>query len=815
MVQLSYPGVYIVEKSSGVRTITGVATSIAAFFGRTLKGKINTPVRCFSYADFLRNFGGGHPKSELGASVKLFFDNGGTDCYIVRLTGAGAQAAGIDLHDLSGTAVLRATAKVPGEWGNGVRLEVSRNTPRPGESFTLTVIQEEGGREVAREVHANLVMDPNAARYAPTFVTQSSALISLDLIAGVDLNATPFDGFSEARRPLGTDLAGLQASLDAQISDSRTRFELSVNGSAFMPVDLTGWDVNDPALAALPDDAARIAELANQLKGRIDAVLATLVPAETVDVSFAAAAEAGGQMFLRLTASSGDRATVHVRRAATGDLSARLMMGVDNGGFELARRSNFRPAPTGSILRATDDSGDMARLNRLTGLTQADLTQITVASETAVRIDTPPNSIQTTTGADPFFTDNLGATSPNGNNDGVREKLRIIANAITAAAGTRYRAEVQGYEIAVLAKDGPFDERPLQIAFGGGVAPATLSAINDAWQLNTRQYTLGPNGTSSFVTYNPATQEGKNGGAPDQTAYFGDPIRKTGFYALDTVDLVNLIVLPADLEMEDPIRRQLWGPASIYAKARRAFLLMDAPDDWADAEGRPAIVQNTEDVNNLRASVVKDHAAVFYPKLMFNDGGLVRQVGPSGAIAGLMARIDGTRGVWKAAAGTEADLRNTVGLAVKLTDAENGVLNKLGVNCARAFPTGRVNWGARTMDGADDIGSEYKYIPIRRLALMIEESLYRGTQWVVFEPNDEPLWAKIRLNVGVFMNGLFRQGAFQGQSPQDAYFVKCDSETTTQADRNLGIVNIEVGFAPLKPAEFVVITIQQIAGDLT
>ena len=127
---------------------------------------------------------------------------------------------------------------------------------------------------------------------------------------------------------------------------------------------------------------------------------------------------------------------------------------------------------------------------------------------------------------------------------------------------------------------------------------------------------------------------------------------------------------------------------------------------------------------------------------------------------------------------------------------------------------GNLCWGARTLDGADQLASEWKYIPIVRLALFIEESLFRGTKWVVFEPNDEPLWSQIRLNVGVFMNGLFRQGAFQGQTPQEAYYVKCDKETTTQADRNLGIVNIEVGFAPLQPAEFVVITILQISGDL-
>ena len=154
-------------------------------------------------------------------------------------------------------------------------------------------------------------------------------------------------------------------------------------------------------------------------------------------------------------------------------------------------------------------------------------------------------------------------------------------------------------------------------------------------------------------------------------------------------------------------------------------------------------------------------------------------------------------------------------LAVPLTDAENGELNPLGINCLRAMPaSGRVIWGARTLRGADQLGDEYKYIPVRRTALYIEESLYRGLKWAVFEPNDEPLWAQIRLNVGSFMHNLFRQGAFQGSSPRDAYFVRCDKDTTTQNDINLGIVNVVVGFAPLKPAEFVVLKLQQIAGQI-
>lgn len=149
-----------------------------------------------------------------------------------------------------------------------------------------------------------------------------------------------------------------------------------------------------------------------------------------------------------------------------------------------------------------------------------------------------------------------------------------------------------------------------------------------------------------------------------------------------------------------------------------------------------------------------------------------------------------------------------------MTDDENGTLNPLGINCLRVMPAaGRVVWGARTMKGADRLANQWKYLPVRRTALYIEESLYRGTQWAVFEPNDEPLWSQIRLNVGAFMQDLFQKGAFQGSTPKEAYLVKCDKETTTQSDIDRGIVNIVVGFAPLKPAEFVIIKITQLAGQ--
>jgi phage tail sheath protein FI len=235
---------------------------------------------------------------------------------------------------------------------------------------------------------------------------------------------------------------------------------------------------------------------------------------------------------------------------------------------------------------------------------------------------------------------------------------------------------------------------------------------------------------------------------------------------------------------------------------------MDPPASWTS----PQVA--TSNVATFRIGAVKDYSAVYFPRLTINEGGLNVTVGAAGAVAGIYARTDANRGVWKAPAGTEADFRGVTGVDLNLTDGESGQINPLGINGIRVMPEGVLSWGARTNDGADMFASEYKYIPIRRLALFIEETLYRSLKWVVFEPNDTPLWASIRLNVGSFMNGLFRQGAFQGSTPQEAYFVKCDAETTTQNDRNLGIVNIWVGFAPLKPAEFVVIYIQQIAGAL-
>jgi phage tail sheath protein FI len=294
----------------------------------------------------------------------------------------------------------------------------------------------------------------------------------------------------------------------------------------------------------------------------------------------------------------------------------------------------------------------------------------------------------------------------------------------------------------------------------------------------------------------------------DADALINHEDTKEGVYALKNTDIFNLLCIPA-FTASDSTRNSVYDKVLEFCNDRRAILIVDPPKSW-----------NTKDdaKENINDYMTRDkNAAIFFPRILAPDPleeYRLRDFDPCGAVAGVIARTDAQRGVWKAPAGIEATLVGVPDLAIRMTDQENGDLNPIGINCLRILPdAGRVVWGSRTLRGADSLADQWKYLPVRRTALFIEETLYRGTQWVVFEPNDEKLWSQIRLNVGAFMHSLFVKGAFQGTDPKKAYLVKCDSETTTQTDIDSGIVNIIVGFAPLKPAEFVILKIQQLAGQ--
>jgi phage tail sheath protein FI len=276
---------------------------------------------------------------------------------------------------------------------------------------------------------------------------------------------------------------------------------------------------------------------------------------------------------------------------------------------------------------------------------------------------------------------------------------------------------------------------------------------------------------------------------------------RTGLRAFDTVDL-GMLVMPG--------RNQagFLSAAMAYCDRNDVFFIADGLGS-VDRRFEASASDARQSVEGLATR--SDNAAMFYPWVEVPDPvGIGRNprrlVPPSGHMAGIFARTDSTRGVWKAPAGIEAVVSGAVGLQHDLVDADQDILNPIGLNCIRRFPdAGIVSWGSRTLSS----DPEWRYVPVRRTALFLKKSLRLGMKWAVFEPNDQELWDRIRINIHAFMLGLFRQGAFQGATPDQAFLVKCDRETNPQELVDQGIVTAQVGFAPLKPAEFVVIEISQ------
>ncbi|WP_146348167.1 phage tail sheath C-terminal domain-containing protein [Phaeobacter marinintestinus] len=758
-VALSYPGVYIQEVPSGSRAIAGVSTSIAAFVGYTARGPVNDPVQLFSYADFERQFGGLHLDSPLSYAVNHFFLNGGATTWVVRVA-SGAAPAEIAMQTTGGALTLTAIAASEGTWANALVLTVDYDTANPNESFNLSVTEfvERGGRMVpARtEAHRNLSMSPNAATYAPTIIEADSNLITVR-----DENVLGAIQGESRSGPLTDAVAG-------DLDDDARRLAVSIDGGPFYEFDLFA-------------QGGGLADL-DAIRNAIDTIVPALEPANPAFSGFACTIDSGS-----LVATSGSTSrdsSVRFRRASIRSATALLKLGLAFGGREIHGSSPTRPAASGTLGERIDD---------FAAVVFADPEQMTVTlvDSAGATVDTETVTLNRT--AAPVVD---APTSLAGARSLIETALRGASHEAISSASV---GTVDG--ALSLRAGGPDASLRLQLS-GAGATSLLLDAGSGAAE-NVAGYQMGIGPT---VAFQQGAVGGDDGTVPSDTEIQGSLAQKSGLYALEDVRDLNIINLP---EVYDA---GVLANAITYAEDRRAMILIDIDDSDNDFEKARAWINDPAN-SGLRHK----NAVVYFPRVSMPDplqGNRPRSFANSGLMAGLYARTDASRGVWKAPAGIEARLRGVTSLDYVLSDPENGVLNPLGLNCLRTFPVfGSVSWGARTMVGADALASEWKYVPVRRLALFIEESLYRGTQFVVFEPNDEPLWAQIRLSVGSFMNNLFRQGAFQGATPQEAYLVRCDSSTTTQADIDLGIVNIVVGFAPLKPAEFVVIQIQQLAGQ--
>ena len=766
----TYPGVYIEEIPSGVRTITGVSTSVTAFVGSTKKGPINEAVRCLSLSDYERSFGGLDATSELSYAVRQFFLNGGSQAWVVRLA-KNALAATATLHNEQSQNVLALAALDEGKSGNYIEVRVDHRTANPASTFNLTLnyTSPDNPVENVTETYQNLSMNSQDFRYALDMVNGVSQLVEVSS----DVTAAMLAGLSAgtSRSADLTDAGGTILDVATLLDATHNQLRVQVNGLPPVTVQI-----------ALPGDisgttpTARLTSLCGAIRDQVRAAAG----GDPALLGFTCTRQATPPQIVMTSGGAGEVSSVRVLPGERNDATARLRLGTVNGGTEADAVAALRPveAPDPGRLvsgpfgatdldatpTATENSfqigldGGVPDLVNIGDATAAGANLAAKLGDVAGRITTAVRALKPANPAYRDFTCTAGTT----------------ANTLVLSSGTRGA----GSSVVVTAAPSNSIADKLHLLAGATATPGvdfTLTGGDEQPYTDADAYNL----------------------------FIADRSQRKGIYALDEVDLVNLLCLPG---VTDP---GILQDANAYCVERRAFMIIDSPKASASPDDMVATITGP----TLPKS---DHAAVYYPWICIADplkSGKLRRTAPSGTLAGLFARTDSSRGVWKAPAGTEAALAGAQGVDFRLTDAQNGTLNPLGVNAIRVFPGyGTVSWGARTLRGDDQLASEYKYVPVRRLALYIEESLFRGTKWVVFEPNDEPLWAQIRLNVGAFMHNLFRQGAFQGKTPREAYLVKCDSETTTQNDINLGIVNILVGFAPLKPAEFVFIRIQQLAG---
>jgi Bacteriophage tail sheath protein len=668
-VTLTYPGVYIQELPSPVHPITGVATSIAAFVGYTARGIDNRAEEIFSFSDFENLFGGLASNSELSYAVQQFFQNGGSQAYVVRTpaTSLGASPANVVFDGITFIALSS------GAWANGeLLIDVDLqgvNTSADPDSLAFNLTITDLADQTTPEYFPNVTLDSTKSNYLTAVVNDADH---------------------------GSQLVNVQS---APLPPAHPN-----------PVTVTG-------------------------------IIGSAITPTTINQHF-------------------------------GSTNSPTIV---SGNFSLSLTTSPLTLPATTIRVFSQNTGIPQTLSGLA-------TQLQQAISAGLAVQMPGASVQCSVAAS------------------------------GSGQGIRVNALLPNHPDAIVVFGLPKTGTDSDASVGLGLSSPTLQ--------NVAHYALGTGNVQGSQT---ASQPGVDGpGLPVTADLIGDQASFTGIYALQKVDIFNLLSIPdatraiaSDPSSLDPTIGPT-GTNAIYSAAialcdqRRAFLLVDPPPNVSTVSG-------AVDWISSGLGIVDPNGAAFFPRLRLADPlnkYQLRTFAPSGVVAGVYATIDGSRGVWKAPAGIEAVLNGVQNMVYKLNDLENGVLNPLGLNCFRTFPVyGPVLWGARTLRGADALADQWKYVPVRRVALFLESSLYQGTQWVVFEPNDEPLWSAIRLNVGSFMQNLFIQGYFQGQTPTQAYFVKCDSETTTQTDIDNGVVNIVVGFAPLVPAEFVVIQIQQLSGQ--
>ncbi|TXI19274.1 MAG: phage tail sheath family protein [Nitrosomonas sp.] len=631
-VAVSYPGVYIEEIPSGVRTITGVATSITAFIGRAQRGPTDKAVMINSYAEFERIFGGLWLESTVGYAVRDFYLNGGSQAIIVRLFHPLFQET--ERESVESTANEVATEAKSA--ATGAAAKTAANTKR--DDIVDNEENTEAIKQAARKVAELIGKLPDNAKKE-------------DVIKAADIAVTKASASSKAKLEIG-NIKLVAASEGA-------------------------WSAN----------------------------LRVMIDCDNIP--------------------------------ATADLFNLTVVNTSGGTSE-------------RFLNLSIDQNSVRRIDRILGSADNKI----IGESTLVKWDGgdwPPANLPDLTG--------------------IKSKVAALSAAIDALnkdpSDTAKQAAVKSAQDAawpltldtVTLEEKKYNRAKAKletIQNAGGTVSDEINAEKEAKAAleTTKQHRIDSVSDGLELTINDFL--------PLQSK-----IEKKGMHALEQADLFNILCIPPYRNQSKDVDKNLLAEAETYCTERRALLIVDPHSSWNSKTKAKDDFSKEED---SYPGIPSKNAALFFPRLKQPNplrDNQIEEFVPCGAVAGIFARTDNQRGVWKAPAGIEATLAGVPQLSVNLTDAENGELNPLGINCLRAFPIiGRVVWGSRTLRGADQLADEWKYIPVRRTALFIEESLYRGTKWVVFEPNDEPLWAQIRLNIGAFLHNLCRQGAFQGSRPR-------------------------------------------------
>jgi hypothetical protein len=806
-VQVSYPGVYVEEKPSGARTVTGVSTASTAFIDFFARGPMNKAVQITNFRDFERIFGGLHRDSEASYALMQYFVNGGSMAWVVRMADVSAKEASLSVKVIPNR---QRTQDLANQAAQDAGDAAVRADAAAAEAQTAT------GPELAEKV--NEVAAQTQIAGDRTAEAGSAADRAGKLLAGAAPNAVPVDPSLEADAKKKANEAQAAADVAKQKADAAKAAatnaldaagKLDGAGNAVKGVQASATEVQGVAktvsdlAAGLPDSAKKVKEAATAAQTAAD---------EAVKAAQALKSD-GETKPVKDTAAQVAAAATGVKTAAT-SVKAEIDKGTDDGQKAAAQKAldaATAAETNANTAKASTDGlpdGVQVLVDAAAKAAREAADAATAATKAAQDAEESASKIPSAV-AGPALT--VRAANPGKWGNALRVTtsrpdpknpllFQLVVEEIRKVNNVERTVNVETYQNLSL------DESHKRYA---------PSAVNEASNMIQLDYTYSPELEGAVpeevtVKADKRLTGGADGGIPKPADIENAlPLNETGPFDRIAPAIFNILCLPITDRMSEAERQSLLSNALTYCQTKRAFLLIDPPKDMDTVGKVTAWSQNYRSADKISG-------AVYFPRLFIPDPlneYRPREVGPSGTVAGVYARTDVQRGVWKAPAGIEAGIRGAT-IKVKLTDTDSGNLNPLGINVLRSFPVyGDIVWGARTLAGADLIDSEWKYVPVRRLANFLEESLFKSLKWVVFEPNDERTWAQIRLQVGSFLAGLFAQGAFQGTTPDKAYFVACDSTTTTQTDINRGIVNVIIGYAPLKPAEFVILQFEQIAGQ--